>query len=232
MKKMNSKEFLQALEVLTKEKGIKEDTIYEAMELALASAYRKHTGSLTNVKVNINKDTGDIKLYSYMTVVDEVENPEVELSLEEASKLVPGIKVGETIDTEVDMKSFGRVAAATAKQVIVQKVREAERNTIMEEYGNKVDEMVLGTVSMEDQGNYYIDLGRTQGVLPKKAIIPGEEIKMGSTIKVYITKVDSNSKGLLILLSRTHHKFIKILFLNTSCFNSFILSSVFSILLS
>ena len=212
MKKMNSKEFLKALEVLTKEKGIKEDTIYEAMELALASAYRKHTGSLTNVKVNINKDTGDIKLYSYMTVVDEVENPEVELSLEEASKLVPGIKVGETIDTEVDMKSFGRVAAATAKQVIVQKVREAERNTIMEEYGNKVDEMVLGTVSMEDQGNYYIDLGRTQGVLPKKAIIPGEEIKMGSTIKVYITKVDSNSKGLLILLSRTHHNFIKRLF--------------------
>ena len=209
---MNSKEFLKALEILTKEKGIPEDTIYEAMELALTSAYKKHNNSLTNVRVDINRETGEIKLFSYITVVEELEDPDVEMTLEEAREIVPGINIGETIEEEVDMKEFGRVAAATAKQVVVQKVREAERNNIIDEYGSKIDEMVLGTVSMEDQKNYYIDLGRTQGVLPKSAIIPGEEIKMGSTIKVYISKVDSNSKGSLILLSRSNFNFIKRLF--------------------
>ena len=209
---MNSKEFLKALEILTKEKGIKEETIYETMELALTSAYRKHNNSLTNVRVDINRETGEIKLFSYLTVVDELDDEDVEILIEDAREIVPNINVGETIETEVDMKEFGRVAAATAKQVVVQKVREAERNNIIDEYGSKVDEMVLGTVSMEDQRNYYIDLGRTQGVLPKTAIIPGEEIKMGSTIKVYITKVESNSKGPLILLSRNHYGFVKRLF--------------------
>ena len=209
---MNSKEFLKAVEILNKEKGIKEDTIYEAMELALTSAYKKHNNSLTNVRVEINRETGEIKLFSFLTVVDELDDEDVEILIEDAREIVPDINVGETIETEVDMKEFGRVAAATAKQVVVQKVREAERNNIVDEYGSKVDEMVLGTVSMEDQRNYYIDLGRTQGVLPKTAIIPGEEIKMGSTIKVYITKVDSNSKGSLILLSRSNYNFIKRLF--------------------
>lgn len=249
---MNSKEFSKALELL-EERGIDKEYLYEAMTLALISAYKKNTG-LSNVRCEVDKDKNEFKLFSFKTVVldknhkesldedkmleapeeilseEELENEELEdlpeefrykpfvfnskihITLEDAKKIDPDIKVGETIEEEVVLKNFGRVAASTAKQVIIQKVREAERNNIAEEFGDKQDEMMSGTVEMEDENNYYIDLGRTQGLLPKSEIIPGEEIKMGSIIKVYISKVDINSKGALILLSRKHFGFIKRLF--------------------
>jgi N utilization substance protein A len=239
--KMDIKEFKKALEVLNKEKGISEDYIYEALELALTSAYKKNYHSLSNVRVEINKEKGEIHVYSFKTVVLDKENEsdhpimiEVEddenegqtieeekpyifderihITLEDARKIVPEIKLGETIEEEVTPRDFGRVAAATAKQVVIQKIREAERNMISEEFGDKQDEMVTGLVAMEDVRNYYIDLGKTQGILPKTEIIPGETIKMGSNIKVYITKVENNSKGPLILLSRSHYGFVKRLF--------------------
>lgn len=209
---MDTKEFKLAVDLLVKERGIDKDIIYEALELALTSAYKKNYHSLPNVRVEIDDVAGKVKVVSFMTVVEEVEDDRIELSLEEAQKLVPDIKIGETIEEEVTPKDFGRVAAATAKQVVVQKIREAERNNIIEEYGDKQDEMVSGLVAMEDVRNYYIDLGKTQGILPKNEIIPGEKIKMGSTIKVYITKVENNSKGPLILLSRNHYGFVKRLF--------------------
>ena len=161
---MNSKEFLKAVDNIVKEKGIDEEVVYEAMELALTSAYKKNFKSKTNVKVIINRDTGDIKVFSYLTVVDdnkpeeykedveedeeqiELFNPEVEIKLSDAKKIDKTLKVGDTIDTEVTPKDFGRVAASTAKQVIVQKMREAERNSIMGEYGDKQDELLVGTV--------------------------------------------------------------------------------------
>lgn len=238
---MNSKEFKLALETLSKEKGIDEDIIYDAMELALTSAYKKNYHSLSNVRVDINRETGEIKIFSYKTVVfskeyekedgvlekeiitdedgNEVEvekefhfDDRIHITLEDARKQVPEIKIGETIEKEVTPKDFGRVAAATAKQVVVQKIREAEREIINNEFADKQDEMITGIVAMEDVRNYYIDLGRTQGILPKSEIIPGETIKMGSSIKVYITKVENNSKGPLILLSRKHYGFVKRLF--------------------
>ena len=209
---MDTKEFKLAVDLLVKERGIDKDIIYEALELALTSAYKKNYHSLPNVRVEIDDVAGKVKVVSFMTVVEEVEDDRIELSLDEAQKLVPDIKIGETIEEEVTPKDFGRVAAATAKQVVVQKIRGAERNNIIEEYGDKQDEMVSGLVAMEDVRNYYIDLGKTQGILPKNEIIPGEKIKMGSTIKVYITKVENNSKGPLILLSRNHYGFVKRLF--------------------
>lgn len=242
MKQMDNKEFKKALEVLVKEKGIDEDVIYSAMELALTSAYKKNYNSLSNVRVDIDRETGDIKVFSYKTVVDRsiedkykkfsdidfddideeaedggevlpfIYDPKIHLTLEEARKIVPDINIGDTIEEEVTPHDFGRVAAATAKQVLVQKIREAERNVIIDEFSDKQDEMVVGTVEMEDVRNYYIDLGKTQGILPKTEIIPGEVIKMGSSIKVYITKVDNNSKGPIILLSRSHYGFVKRLF--------------------
>lgn len=136
----------------------------------------------------------------------------IHITLEDASKIVPGIKVGDTIEEEVTPKDFGRVAAATAKQVVIQKIREAERNIIASEFEEKKDELVTGVVEMEDEKNYFINLGKTQGLLPKTEIIPGETIKMGSNIKVYINKVDVNSKGTLILLTRKHYGFVKRLF--------------------
>lgn len=238
---MDSKAFKSAIDLLIKEKGISKDVIIGAMELALTSAYKKNYHSLSNVRVDVNGETGEVHVYSFKTVVpdnyeeleewdllDEVEDSEdgeegdekepfifderIHIPLEEALKQVPGITVGETIEEEVTPKDFGRVAAATAKQVVIQKIREAERNTIVEEYNDKQDELVSGTVEMEDVRNYYIDLGRTQGILPKTEVIPGETIKMGSNIKVYISKVENNSKGPLILLSRNHYGFVKRLF--------------------
>ena len=238
---MNSLEFKKAVDTLSKEKGIDKDYIFDAMELALTSAYKKNYHSLSNVRVDINRETGEIKIFSYKTVVfskeyekedgvlekevitDEDGNEvvrekefhfddRIHITLEDARKQVPGIQVGETIEKEVTPKDFGRVAASTAKQVVVQKIREAERELINNEFQDKQDEMVTGLVAMEDLRNYYIDLGRTQGILPKTEIIPGETIKMGSSIKVYITKVENNSKGPLILLSRKHFGFVKRLF--------------------
>ena len=251
---MDSKEFKKALELLVKEKDISEDYILESMTLALTSAYKKNYHSLSNVRVDINKETGEVKVYSFRTVVldkehkvsldendyeddslegitsfadlenmefddeeEEVYEPfiydeRIHITLEEAQKIVPGIQVGETIEEEVTPRDFGRVSAATAKQVIVQKVREAERNNIAKEFEEKENEMVTGIVEMEDESNYFIDLGKTQGLLPKSEIIPGEEIKMGSNIKAYINKVNINSKGALILLTRKHYGFVKRLF--------------------
>ena len=213
---MNSKEFLNAVKLVVKEKGINEDVIYEAMELALSSAYRKNFNSRENVRVQIDREKGDIKVFSFLNVVefDEEEgiDPETEITIEEAREINPEIQVGDTIETEVTPSDFGRVAAATAKQVVVQKIREAERNVIINEFSDKQDEMVTGTVEMEDVRNYYIDFGKTQGILPKTEIIPGETIKMGSSIRVYITKVENNSTGPLILLSRSHYGFVKRLF--------------------
>lgn len=238
---MNSKKFMKAVNDLAEEKGIDKDYIFDAMELALTSAYKKNYHSLSNVRVDINRNSGEIKIFSYKTVVfneeyekedgkletqiitdddgNEVEvekefyfDDRIHITLEDALKKVPDIKIGDTIEKEVTPKDFGRVAAATAKQVVIQKIREAEREIINGEFEDKQDEMITGIVSMEDVRNYYIDLGRTQGILPKKEIIPGENIVMGSSIKVYVTKVENSSKGPLILLSRKHYGFVKRLF--------------------
>lgn len=210
---MNGKEFIKAVDALEKEKGIDRETIFEAMELALIAAYKRAFDSLPNVKVVIDKQTGDIKVYSYLEVVEEVEDEYLEISLEDARKIKKTYNIGDTIDTEITPKEeFGRVATSTAKQVLVQKIREAERNSIMSDFGDKQDELLIGTVELEDTDNYYINLGRSNGILPKKECIPGEKIVMGSQLKVYVTKVDNNGKGLLILLSRTHYGFLKRLF--------------------
>lgn len=210
---MNKEEFIKAVDFVSKEKCISKDIIFEAMELALASAYKKNFDSKTNVRVDVNRDTGDIKVYSVLNVVDRISEEDEEayskILLEDARKQIKNIEVGETIETEVTPKDFGRVATATAKQVVTQKIREAERNSIMSEFEGKQDEMLVGIVSREDSANYYIDLGRAHGILPKKELIPGEKIEMGSSIKVYVTKIDDAGKGPLILLSRSHYGFIK-----------------------
>ena len=201
------------------------------MELALATAYKKNFGSKTNVKVNIDRDSGEIKVMSYYVVVDEIDegdtiideegnevdvppaiNLDAQILIEDAKEIDPDAKVGDTIEKEVTPKDFGRVAAGTAKQVIMQKIREAEKDSIIGEFADKQDELLVGTLAMEDVRNYYVELGRTRGILPKSEMIPGEQVTMGSTIKVYVTKVESNTKGPLILLSRKHYGFVKRLF--------------------
>lgn len=228
---MNIKEFIKALNNIVEEKNISKEVVFEAMEQALAAAYKKNYDSKTNVRIEINKETGEIKVFSYLVVVDEIDegsetvdeegntidvpptiNIDAQILLEDAQKMVPNIKVGETIEKEVTPKDFGRVAASTAKQVVTQKIREAERNSIMEEFADKEGEMMVGFLAMEDSRNYYVDLGRARGILPKSEMIPGETVKMGTSIKVYITKIESTTKGPLILLSRKHYGFVKRLF--------------------
>lgn len=228
---MDPQEFIKAVQFITKEKGISEDFVFEAMELALATAYKKNFDSKTNVRIDINRVTGEIKVMSYFVVVDEIDegdiaydeegneidvpptiNLDAQILLEDARKIVPDIEVGERIEKEVTPKDFGRVAAGTAKQVLTQKIREAEKNSIIDEFVDKQDEMLVGSLAMEDARNYYVELGRTRGILPKSEIIPGEQLKMGSSIRVYVTKVEANTKGPLILLSRKHYGFVKRLF--------------------
>lgn len=228
---MNGKEFIKALNHITEEKNISKDVVFEAMELALATAYKKNFGSKTNVKVRINPETGDIRVFSYYVVVDDFDdgtettdeegnivrippeiNPDAQILLEEAREINPNVSIGDTFEQEVTPQDFGRVAAGTAKQVLTQKIREAERAQIMEEFSDKEGEMMMGMLAMEDQKNYYVDLGKSRGILPKSEMIPGEVVKMGTSIRVYITKIEETTKGPLILCSRKHYGFVKRLF--------------------
>ncbi len=226
---MNNKEFIKALNNITKEKNISEDVVFEAMELAMQTAYKKNFDSKTNVKVTMDRETGEIRVFSYLVVVKELDdevitdeegnvikepevNPDAQILLADAKKIKKTAKIGDVIETEVTPADFGRVAAGTAKQVLMQKVREAEKDSIISEYEGKEGEMMVGLLAMEDFKNYYVDLGRTRGILPKGEMIPDEEVKMGSSIKVYITKVESTPKGPLILCSRKHYGFVKRLF--------------------
>lgn len=228
---MNGKEFIKALKNIIEEKNIDEDTVYDAMEQGLITAYKKNYDSKTNVRIDINRETGEFKVFRYFVVVDDyIEgeestdeegniiyldpeiNEDAQILLEDAEKMVPGIKVGETIEEEVTPKDFGRVAASTCKQVVTQKIREAERNSIISEFADKQDEIMVGTLAMEDVKNYYVDLGRTRGILPKSEMIPNETVTMGSSIKVYISKVEATTKGPLVLCTRKHYGFVKRLF--------------------
>lgn len=230
---MNGKEFIKAVKHITEEKGISEDVVFEGMEQALLTAYKKNFKGKTNVKVEIDRKTGDIKVFTYYVVVDEYHdgeeyideegntkftepdiNEDAQVLLEDIISKHPDAKVGDVYQEEVTPQDFGRIATSTAKQVLTQKVREAERNSIMEEFQDKQDEIMVGSLAMEDVRNYYVDLGRAHGILPKSEIIPGEQLKMGSSIRVYVSKVENTTKGPLILLTRKHYGFVKRLFEN------------------
>jgi transcription termination/antitermination protein NusA len=228
---MDSKELVKAIKVIEEEKHIKADYIYDALELALQTAYKKNFDSKTNVKVQINRENGLIKVFSYMIVVDEIDegsetedeegnivkippeiNIDAQILLEDAKEYKKDAKVGDEIEIEVTPKDFGRVAAGTAKQVVMQKMREAEKEIVNEEFKDKQGELMMGLVALEDANNYYIDLGKARGILSKTEIIPGEDITMGSNIKVYITKIEEGPKGPIIKLSRKHYGFVRRLF--------------------
>lgn len=210
MNSKQAKEFIKAVDALVAEKGIDKRIVIESMEVAMANAYKKNTGK-SNVKATVNEETGQIRLFTFKTVVEEVENEETQISLDEARKIVDDIQLDETIDTEIKIipEEFGRVAVLSAKQIIVQKVKEAEKELINEEFKDKQDEILIGTLSREDSKNYYVDLGHAHGVLPKDEIIPGENLVMGSSIKVYVSRIEFGTKGLFILLSRSHYGFVK-----------------------
>jgi len=212
---VNPKEFKKALDFICKEKGIDESVVVEAMQAALTTAYRKDCGRKEeNVRVDIDTNTGSIRVFALYNVKDENDeefNDDTDVTLEE-SKKYGKYNIGDVIQVEVTPEDFGRVAAGAAKQVVMQKIREAEKNNIIAEFEDKEGELMVGFLAMEDAKNYYVDLGKTRGVLPRGELIPGETLKMGTSIKVYITKIESTPKGPFILVSRKNPNFVKRLF--------------------
>ena len=199
------KEFLTALDSIIKEKGIEKEVVIEAMEQAMVAAFKKKTGN-PNGRCKVNEDTGEIKLYSFKTVVEEVNDDRLEISLEDAKKIVPDIEIGETIEKEEELKDFSRVAAGTAKQVVVQRVKEAEKKIVSDAFSDKKDEMLVGILSREDAKNYYVDLGKAHGVLKKNEIIRDliTEVSFFTAIwnKLFCRTVLIDSKGDFIPFSR------------------------------
>ena len=228
-KEVNGEEFKKALNFIVKEKGIDEDVVIEAMESALSAAFRKNEKAEYNSRVLIDRNTGDIKVFKVTTIVDDYnedddeideETGEVkvkhdylnEMTISDAREINKDYQIGDEILEEVTPHNFGRVAISVAKQVVLQKIREAERDKIMSEFEDKEDELMVGFLAMEDAKNYYVDLGKARGILSKNELIPGEKLTMGDSIKVYITKIESTPKGPLILVSRKNYGFVKRLF--------------------
>jgi len=207
-----SADLIHALEQLEKEKGIDKDTLIEAIEAALISAYKRSFGSSQNVKVSIDRETGDFKVYALKKVTANPQNELLEISIENAKKINPDFEENDIVEIEVTPRKFGRIAAQTAKQVVVQRIREAERGIIYNEFSNKEGEIVTGVVQRIERKNVIIDLGKAEAILAPSEQIPGEEYKFNDRIKTYIIEVKKTTKGPQILVSRTHPGIIKRLF--------------------
>ena len=210
---MNS-EFFAALEELEKKRGIPQDYMIEKIEAALVAAYKKEYGNNTNVRVLIDKNKKDVRVYQQKTVVAEVENPEVEISLEEARTHNKRMTVGKVLETEVKTKNVRRLSAAAAKSVIIQGIREGERKAMQDAYESKREEIITATVSkvFTDNGNVLLDTGNGHATLLKSEQIPGETFVVGDKIKVFVTEVNKEAKGPLVTLSRVHPGLVRRMF--------------------
>lgn len=207
-----NKEFILAIDELEKEKEISKDLLIEAIESALVSAYKKNYGTSQNVRVNIDRETGDIDVLMRKDVVEEVMDPFVEVSLEEAREIDPEYELGDAIEYQVTPKDFGRIAAQTAKQVVVQRIREAERGMIYDDYINRQSEVVTGIIHRISNETVFINIGRTEGILAATEQVRGERYIVNSRIKVFIMDVKKTTKGPQVYLSRSHPGLVKRLF--------------------
>jgi len=205
-------EFLGAINQISSEKGIDKDVLLEAIEAALVSAYKKNFGTAQNVRVNIDRVTGAVKVYALRKVVEQPKDEFLEIGLEEAHELDKNYKLDDVVEQEVTPKEFGRIAAQNAKQVVVQRIREAERLSIYEKFLAKEHEIVTGIVQRVEKRNVFVDLNKTEGLLPASEQMANERYNVNDRIKVYITDVRKTTKGPQITLSRTHPNLVKRLF--------------------
>ncbi len=210
MKAIDNKELIKALEELEKEKGIEKEYLLESIETALVTAYKKNFDSLENVKVEMDKKTGATHVYSIKDVVKEVEDNTLQISVEKAKKINKTLKEGDKVEIEIVPKDFGRIAAQTAKQVIIQKLREAERNIIYTEFNDRKGEIVSGIVQKADNNIVIMDLGKLEGIMPTKEQIPTEKYKVNDKIKGYVLDVERGEKGApQVIVSRSHPDFVR-----------------------
>lgn len=207
-----SADLIHALEQLEKEKGIDKEVLIEAIEAALISAYKRNFGSSQNVRVSIDRESGEFKVYALKKVTDTPKNIHSDISIEEAKKVNADLEEDDVVEVEVTPRKFGRIAAQTAKQVVVQRIREAERGIIFDEFSNKEGEIVTGIVQRTERKNVIIDLGKAEAILAPSEQVPGEEYKFNDRIKTYIIEVKKTTKGPQIMVSRTHPGLIKRLF--------------------
>ena len=207
---IDNKELILALEDLEKEKGIKKEYLLESIETALVTAYKRNFDSLENVRVEMDKKTGATHVYSVKEVVKEVENPDTQITVKDAQKINPDLNEGDNLETEIVPRNFGRIAAQTAKQVIIQKLRELEREIIFTEYNDRKGEIVSGLVQKADRNIVVMDLGKLEGVMPSKEQIPTEHYKVNDKIKAYVVDVEKGAKGApQVIVSRSHPDFVR-----------------------
>lgn len=207
-----NKELLNAIAFLSKEKGVSTDVICDSLEAVLITAYKKEPEANPIADVELNRETGDYRIVAAQTVVEEVENPHGEISLEDARKLNPEYEIGDVVNVDVTPDNFGRIAAQAAKQVMIQRLREAERNIVYDEFYNRTDDIITGLIQRIENHNVYVDLGKAEAVLPVSEQIPTETYTVGQRIKCYVVEVRKTTKGAQILVSRTHPGLLKRLF--------------------
>ncbi|MBC7222831.1 MAG: S1 RNA-binding domain-containing protein, partial [Anaerolineae bacterium] len=202
-------EFLMAINQLSAERDLPVQVILEAVEAALVSAYKRDYGAGQNVTAKVDPERGTVRVFVHKQVVEEVDDERTEISLEEARKIDPEAEVGQTITIETTPNNFGRIAAQTAKQVIMQRIREAERERIYAEYAEKEGEIVIGTVRSVGDYGIVLSLGKAEAHLPRSEQIPGERYRPGDRVKAYVTEVEKGTKGVKITVSRTHRNMLK-----------------------
>ncbi|MCA0983289.1 transcription termination factor NusA [Halobacillus yeomjeoni] len=207
-----SSELFDAMNYLEKEKGIDKNLLLEALEAALISAYKKNFNSATNVRVDINEEEGTMKVFARKDIVEEVMDPQQEISLENAKEIDPNYEVEDVIEVEVTPMDFGRIAAQAAKQVVTQRVREAERGIIYGEYVDREEDVMTGIIQRKDPRFVYVNLGKIEARLPEGEQMPTETYEVHDRLKVFVTKVENSNKGPHIYVSRTHPGLLKRLF--------------------
>lgn len=205
-------DFIEALRELEKDRGIKMDVLIEAIEAALISAYKKNFGSSQNVRVEIDRNSGDVHVFYRKNVVEEVLDPNTEISLAVARTFDEDFEIDDLFESEVTPRSFGRIAAQTAKHVIVQRIREAERNIVYDQFSDRKDDIVNGTVARVESKNVFINLGKSEALLAQSEQLPGEKYEHGDRLKLYLLEVKKTTRGPQIMVSRTHPGLLKRLF--------------------
>ena len=212
VKEDSGKELLAALEILEKEKDISKETMFEAIENSLITACKQHFGKADNMRVEIDRETGHFKVIASKKVVMKPEDDVLEIAKEDAKTIVPGVKVGDVVDVEIQSKEFGRIATTNAKNVILQKIREEERSVVVKAFQDKERQVVTGVVQRYVGKNICIDLGKADAFLPESEQIQGEKLRVNDRVKVYVVEVKENNRGPRISVSRTHPELVKRLF--------------------
>ena len=210
---MINKDFFEALRDLEAEKGIKEDVFISALEQALTAAYKKNSGEARNAQVKLIPEKNTIKIYSYRTVVDNVEDEEKEISLEDAHQIKHSYKIGDLVMQEESTKDFNRIAVQTAKQVITQKIKEIEKQSVYKDIAEKEGKLIVANVKRIDVDNVYLEIGGTtlEGLLTKRDMLPNDNFKPGDKVKVYVRHIRDDFKGTVVQVTRTHANFVKLL---------------------